>query len=73
MFFMLHTVPMPQFEQTMYTVPENNRTVPLCIDIDVNITEAMTYIITAEQKDPAEAEGECLWLTSNHFLLLFST
>ena len=50
-------VPNPEFEMTMYTVPENNRTVPLCIDISVMITEPETFTITAEQKDPPEAQG----------------
>ena len=55
----LYPVPDPMFEMTMYTVPENNRTVPLCIDIGVMITESETFTITAVQKDPPEAEGGC--------------
>ena len=46
----------------MYTVPENDRTVPLCIDIGVEITESLTYTITAVQKSPPEAEGKLLVL-----------
>ena len=56
----MHTVPMPQFEEMIYRVPENDHTVPLCVNIDVNISEAMMFIITAEQKYPAEAEGKCM-------------
>ena len=52
-----HTAAIPVFEQTVYTVPENDRTVPLCIDIGVEITESLTYTITAVQKSPPEAEG----------------
>ena len=52
------TLPEPQFEETLYTVPENDRTVPLCINMSVEITESLTYTITAVQKDPPEAEGE---------------
>ena len=51
-----YAAPNPQFEETMYTVPENDRTVPVCIDIGVEITTSMTYTITAEQKSPPEAE-----------------
>ena len=63
--FSMHTVPKPQFEEMIYRVPENDRTVPLCVDIDVNITEAVMFTITAEQKYPAEAEGKCLRLTNS--------
>ena len=48
---------MPQFEETMYIVPENDRTIPLCIDIGVGITEPIEYVIRAVQKSPPEAEG----------------
>ena len=51
-------LPEPQFEETLYRVPENDRTVPLCIDIGVEVTASLTYTITAVQKDPPEAEGE---------------
>ena len=61
--------PNPQFEETMYTVPEDDRTVPLCIDIGVGITTPMTYTITAEQKSPPEAECKTETTSSN----LFST
>ena len=61
---------MPQFEQSMYTVPENDRTVPLCIDIGVQITESLTYTITAVQKSPPEAEGKLLVLI--HIYTIFA-
>ena len=52
-------VPVPMFEMTMYTVPENlGSSVPLCVDIGVEITENLIYTINAEQKDPPEAQGE---------------
>ena len=41
----------------MYTVPENDLTVPLCVEIGVAVSESVTYTITAIQKDPPEAEG----------------
>ena len=43
----------------MYTVPENNRTVPLCVDIGVEIPESMEFTITSKSKDPPDAQG---WL-----------
>ena len=46
------------FDMTMYTVPENDRTVPLCIDIGVEITAPITYTITTAQKSPPQAEGK---------------
>ena len=54
----------------MYTVPENDRTVPLCIDIGVEITESLTYTITAVQKSPPEAEGKLLVLI--HIYAIFA-
>ena len=50
-------VPEPQFELTMYTVPENDRTVPLCIDVGVVLSEPMEFVITSKAKDPPEAQG----------------
>ena len=41
----------------VYTVPEDNRTIPLCVDIGVGITQPITYTITTAHKNPAEAEG----------------
>ena len=43
---------------TMYTVPENDRTIPLCIDIGVEILEPVTFTIDTAQKSPPEAEGK---------------
>ena len=43
---------------TMYTVPEDDPgSVPLCVDIGVEITEPLTYTITTAQKSPSQAEG----------------
>ena len=53
-----YIAPEPMFDMTMYTVPENDRTVPLCIDIDVEITAPITYTITTAQKSPPQAEGK---------------
>ena len=42
----------------MYTVPEDDPgSVPLCVDIGVEITESITYTITTAQKNPSQAEG----------------
>ena len=42
----------------MYTVPENNRSVPLCIDVGAIDSVDRTYTITAQQKNPPQANGE---------------
>ena len=55
--FILHLVPEPVFEFPVYTVSENDRTVPLCIDVGFEVLEATTYTILAIQKNPPEAEG----------------
>ena len=47
----------PQFVQTMYTVPENDHTVPLCIDAGVDVPESKNFTVTAVQKFPPEADG----------------
>ena len=41
----------------MYTVAENERTVPLCVEVGVTLSESVTYTITTMQKVPPEAEG----------------
>ena len=48
---------MPQFEEDMYIVPENNRSVPLCVDLGVEPSQTRTYPITAKSKDPPDAQG----------------
>ena len=53
----MSAAPRPQFVQTMYTVPENDRTVPLCIDAGVDIPESKNFTVTAVQKSPPEADG----------------
>ena len=50
--------PDPKFDMTMYTVPENDRTIPLCIDIGVEILAPVTFTIDTAQKSPPEAEGK---------------
>ena len=50
--------PNPVFERIMYIVPENNLLVPLCINIDVNISAPLSLNITAVHKGPPpEADG----------------
>ena len=52
-------VPFPMFEFPMYTVPEGDPgSVPLCLNISVEITEPITYTITTGHKSPPEAEGK---------------
>ena len=52
------TVPEPEFEMSMYTVPENDRTAQLCIITGVQLLDAVMYTITAEQKSPPEADSK---------------
>ena len=43
----------------MYIVPEGDpESVPLCVNISVEITEPITYTIESFHKSPAEAEGK---------------
>ena len=45
----------------MYIVPEDDPgSVPLCVNISVNIFDPLTYIITTAHKFPAEAEGKSI-------------
>ena len=47
----------PMFEMTTYTVPENNRSVPLCIFLGVHFSINITYNISAQQMKLSQAEG----------------
>ena len=47
----------PVFEKMMYAVPENNLSVPLCIDVGAIDSMDQTFTITARQKTPPKAEG----------------
>ena len=63
----LSVVPAPVFEMTMYTVPEDDAgSVPLCVDIGVEISEPITYTITTAQKTPPQAEGKSLLNLSSY-------
>ena len=42
----------------MYTVPENDRSVPLCIDVGAIDSVDRNYTITAQQKKPPQADCE---------------
>ena len=72
--YILHTTmcsnftpaPEPMFEQPMYTVPENNRTVPLCIDVGVVVSQDTEYTITASNKNPPEAQGKSIYNKKLH-------
>ena len=50
--------PDPKLDMTIYTVPENDRTIPLCIDIGEEITTSFTFTIDTAQKSPPQAEGK---------------
>ena len=50
-------VPSPEFDEDMYIVPEDNRTVPLCVDVGVVPFEPTEYTITSKSKDPPDAQG----------------
>ena len=46
------------FQFPVYTVPEDDPgSVPLCVNISVEITNPITYTISTGHKSPAEAEG----------------
>ena len=47
----------PRLTSKMYRVPEDNHSIPLCIDIGVTLRSPQTYTITAVQKFPPKAEG----------------
>ena len=49
--------PEPEFEFSVYIVPENDPSVPLCINVNIEVREPTTYTIVAIQKDPPEADG----------------
>ena len=47
------------FEFPMYIVPEGDPgSVPLCVDISVEITEPIVYTIGTREKSPPEAGGK---------------
>ena len=52
-------MPNVTFQFLMYTVPEDDPgSVPLCVNVSVEITEPITYTVETEHKLPmAEAEG----------------
>ena len=47
------------FEFSVYTVPENDLTMPLCVDVSIAVTEATAYTITAMQSEFQRAECMC--------------
>ena len=62
-------VPDPMFENPMYTVPEDDPgSVPLCLNISVQITEPIEYTIVTSPKSPPDIEGkeDCV----PHFIFL---
>ena len=49
------------FEMTTYTVHENNRSVPLCIDVGAINAMNKIFTITAKQNNLTQAEGGFEW------------
>ena len=62
------------FQFPMYTVPEDNPgSVPLCVNVSVEITEPITYTIETGHKFPtAEAEGILRTIIKLYFILRIS-
>ena len=50
-------VPRPQFDKTYYSILENDRELPLCVDVGVILPQETVYTITAIHKNPPEAHG----------------
>ena len=53
----------------MYIVPEDNRTVPLCVDVGVVPSEPTEYIITSKSKNPPDAQGQCIRIISTYYII----
>ena len=53
------SVPHPMFENPVYIVPEDDPgSIPLCVNISVQITEPITYTVESLHMFPAETEGK---------------
>jgi hypothetical protein len=57
-------VPIPMFDKTMYTVSENNRSTPLCVDIGVEITQPMILTVITTQRFPQQEAEDTDFRTS---------
>ena len=62
------TVPTPMFEMNTYTVPENDRSQELCVNVGVAVTQTETYTITTAQKSPPQAEGTYMFTCTHAYL-----
>ena len=49
------------FEMTTYTVHENNRSIPLCIDVGAINSMNKIFTITAKQNNLTQTEGGFEW------------
>ena len=59
------------FEMAIYTVLENNRSVPLCIDVGAISSVTTSYTISVQQKNQSQPDDRLEWavtqiLSSNY-------
>ena len=47
-----------EFEMPMYTVPENNGSVYVCLTTSIGSTATTVVTVTASEKDPVSATGK---------------
>ena len=52
-----HTVVEVEFVEDMYTVPESNGSVTVCLRSNIETKRDLVVMVTASNKSPAEAEG----------------
>ena len=46
-----------EFVEDMYTVPESNSSVTVCLQSDIETKRDLVIMVTASNKSPVEAEG----------------
>jgi len=46
-----------EFQQPMYTVPEPNGTVTVCLESDIETETDLQVTVTASEKTPVDAQG----------------
>ena len=51
------TVVEVEFAQPMYTVPESNGTVTVCLESDIGTKTDFQVTVTASEKTPVDAQG----------------
>ena len=60
-FFVHFSEQVPMFEMAVYRVPENNRAVPLCIDVGAIYSVPTSYTISVQHNNLSQPDGtlEC--------------